>query len=522
MGKSQSKEAGAVQPAAQSSSPSNDDVPTVATTSSNSNIPSQPTEGGGGGGGCPMKRGGGGSVGFGAMFGRKNPHLPGKDGTFGLPTTTQKQQLLLQSAPSGDGCPVKQGGKGTTQQQYNVYSQPIDPTNQMPAVANQLPSPGQTESLPTERVKSTIPKGGSDGDTWTYPSPQMFYNSLARKNKLGDTTEEDIAPVVALHNNMNEKTWAKVLEWEAVLNPTGEDANDGRGNVGPKLLKFLGRPSDLSPKARFKNWILGHPLPFDRHDWTVIRPDGTEVRYVIDYYHDESRAKETEGSGMPNMHDRDAVESILVDVRPALDGPSEALGRVAIMPYARRVANSTPFTPLPMAPTNAMKDQVGESIKVWESIQENARRNKEAAEEADQPKIITVARDEDDGEEAEAADVNISAKEATALAKSFALALKNCQEAQRTLNACKDDSDCARASLALTMCMGKIMCPLQHTALTKSLASEPSSSDAKSEAEYNARVDAALENIATCVAASNERAAMAKNVHPEAFAQGQA
>lgn len=57
---------------------------------------------------------------------------------------------------TSSGCPVKH--QEQPQQQYNVYSQPIDPTNQMPAVANQLPSPQQTQELSTERVKSTIPK----------------------------------------------------------------------------------------------------------------------------------------------------------------------------------------------------------------------------------------------------------------------------------------------------------------------------------------------------------------------------
>lgn len=499
MGKAQSKEAALPATAERPTLGAEQSAPQAAQQPALPSSTDTTSDGGsGGGGGCPMKKGNGGG-GFGRMFGRKNPHLPGKDGSPGLPTTGAPQQ-----EPPGGGCPVKAGGNKS--QAYNVYSQPIDPTNQMPAVANQLPAPGQTEKLSTERVQSTIPKGGTEG-TWTYPSPQMFYNSLARKSKLGDTTEEDIAPVVALHNNMNEKTWAKVLEWEAVLSPPAGD-----GDEGPKLLKFLGRPSDLSPKAMFKNWILGHPLPFDRHDWTVIRPDGTDVRYVIDYYHDETRAKETEGSGMPDMHDRDAVESIVVDVRPALDSPSELLGRVAIMPYARRIANTTAFKPLPMAPTSAMKDQLGESIKVWDSIQENARRNKAAGKAADKPKVIIVARDDED----EDADIKISAKEATELAQSFASALKGCQGAQRTLDACKDDEECARASLALTVCMGKIMCPLQHDTLTKSLAAEPT--DAKGEAEYDARVDAALENIAVCVASSTERASIAKRTHPEAFA----
>ena len=51
----------------------------------------------------------------------------------------------------------------------------LDPTNQMPLEPNQQPCPGQRRLLSTERQASNIPKGGTDG-TWTYPSPQMFFN----------------------------------------------------------------------------------------------------------------------------------------------------------------------------------------------------------------------------------------------------------------------------------------------------------------------------------------------------------
>ena len=71
---------------------------------------------------------------------------------------------------------------------YNVYAQPIDPTNQMPSTANQQPAPGQTKPLSVTRVQSTIPKGGTES-TWQYPSPQMFWNSLVRKGKTDDATE---------------------------------------------------------------------------------------------------------------------------------------------------------------------------------------------------------------------------------------------------------------------------------------------------------------------------------------------
>ena len=55
-----------------------------------------------------------------------------------------------------------------------------------------------------------------------------------------------------------------------------------------------------------------HPPPFDRHDWVVERPDGTEVRYIIDYYHDDAAAKE---NTVPRLHDVDSVKSISIDVR---------------------------------------------------------------------------------------------------------------------------------------------------------------------------------------------------------------
>ena len=70
---------------------------------------------------------------------------------------------------------------------YNVYNQrindpacpiagpSIDPRNNMPMEPNQQPAAGQRGLISTEREQSLIPKGGT-GNTWLYPSPQMFYN----------------------------------------------------------------------------------------------------------------------------------------------------------------------------------------------------------------------------------------------------------------------------------------------------------------------------------------------------------
>lgn len=148
-------------------------------------------------------------------------------------------------------CPVPSHLRGKAI--YNVYNQRIDgavpqggtasvpspdvldPRNNMPLEANQQPCPGQRRLLSTERVSSTIPKGGTDG-TWVYPSPQMFFNALRRKGKGDDVAEDDMDSVIHAHNTMNEITWQQVMVWESLHRDTCCES---------KLLRFRGRPDDL-------------------------------------------------------------------------------------------------------------------------------------------------------------------------------------------------------------------------------------------------------------------------------------
>jgi cytochrome c heme-lyase len=211
------------------------------------------------------------------------------------------------SAPP-PACPVHVKDRGPV---YNVYGEVLDPRNNMPSNPNQLPAPGQSAPLSTERVRSTIPKGGTS-ETWLYPSEQMFFNALVRKGKADGVREADMPAVIAIHNAMNETTWAQLLTWEA----SHGDEHDAEG---PKLRRFLGRPFDLSPKARLRA-ALGGGYPFDRHDWFVVRGD-KEVRYVIDYYYtDAGQARAPNG------------RPIWVDVRPALDSVSAVVDRVLRFP----------------------------------------------------------------------------------------------------------------------------------------------------------------------------------------------
>ena len=282
--------------------------------------------------------------------------------------------------------------------------------------------------------------------------------------------------VVAVHNNMNEKTWSRVLEWERVLNPECENT--------PKLLKFLGRPTDLSPKATLKHYLLGHPLPYDRHDWTILRSDGTTVRYVIDYYHDESRAQETPESALPKLKDHKATPSLLVDVRPAVDTPILAWNRLVSMPYAQQIEKTTTYEYLPMAPTSDMKSQVQESLEVWSKIQASAREKKERHELM----------------------ASISEDEARTLAKSFSQILKDCQGATSKMEASESEEEHQQASLDLTICMAKLVCPNQHKALITAVNSDNEDT-----------VEAALDNVTSCVVTNTTRRSAAKQKFPNHF-----
>jgi len=184
---------------------------------------------------------------------------------------------------------------------------------------NQERRPEQTHNMSVKRTLSGIPKAeytpahqptkdsasGADMkmDHWVYPSEQQYFNAMKKKGY--NPPEQDIGAILAIHNMVNETGWQLVKEWEAF-----------RGNLSPKLVRFEGRPKDLSPKARILTWV-GVPAPFDRHDWIVDR-DGKEVRYVIDFHNIPQ--------GNPGAHG----VPVHMDVRPALDSPQALLDRIEL------------------------------------------------------------------------------------------------------------------------------------------------------------------------------------------------
>lgn len=214
-------------------------------------------------------------------------------------------------------------------------SKPIPASIEEAAKHSQFPSPGQKTPLATSRVVSSIPRGNeseeetkpfpqhqpTDSSKWMYPSEQQFYNAMIKKGYRPPI--EAIPDVLRIHNAVNERSWLQVCKWEKELH----------GNADPKLVKFVGKPKDLSPKAWFNSRVLMTQEPFDRHDWYVEGEDGKERRYVIDFYEGKEktdvssmmiRARENSNEPAPIMK----PPSMYIDARPALDNPSAAVDRL--------------------------------------------------------------------------------------------------------------------------------------------------------------------------------------------------
>lgn len=258
---------------------------------------------------------------------------------------------------------------------------------------------------------------------------------MVRKDKTEGVSEQDMETVIAIHNNMNENTWNQVVEWEKLVNDPSK-AEPGRES---KLLKFCGRPDELSPKARLKV-LFGHPAPFDRHDWTIDR-GGKEVRYIIDYYHDESAVQRDKTP--QHMKDAASMQSIKVDVRPALDSPASILARMVLMPW-RRLQGETGYNPPPFFAPKVML-------------------------QAEESKLERIKQDWRD------------------------IATK-CLPKKEALAACTSEEACRAASVALQACTASVVCPsvaADFQTCTSLAASESASKEAdlrKAGAAYSALV----------------------------------
>ncbi|KAH9877426.1 hypothetical protein IAQ61_002792 [Plenodomus lingam] len=275
------------------------------------------------------------------------PHRMPRGGNAEPPTATAPVVAEKSQTASSSACPyVPPSSADSSSPPKTGLLSRLNPLNNMFSDLSNDRAAKQTLDLPLSRETSTIPKG--DGSLWEYPSPQQMYNAMLRKGYT-DTPIDAVESMVGVHNFLNEGAWAEIMGWERRFSKgiiegykickRGEDmANLMLGTADdpfdtttwddakippPKLLRFTGRPTEMTPKATILQWLgevmpgkFGTAPPFDRHDWFVERCNENgcqEVRYVIDYYEGAP-----EPTGEPVFY---------LDVRPAVDGPRSAAER---------------------------------------------------------------------------------------------------------------------------------------------------------------------------------------------------
>lgn len=175
--------------------------------------------------------------------------------------------------PAPSSCPVNHGANAQ-EKPKSLISQ-LNPLNYMFPDLSQKPAENQEIALPTTREESTIPRGSGDG-LWEYPSPQQMYNALLRKGYT-DTDITAVESMVSVHNFLNEGAWQEIVGWEQRFNrgllrgwqickrgeahvPEQLDRNWDGKEVEPTLIRFQGRPKDMTPKATMLQ-VLGWIYP---------------------------------------------------------------------------------------------------------------------------------------------------------------------------------------------------------------------------------------------------------------------
>ncbi len=168
-------------------------------------------------------------------------------------------------SPADASCPVASPNAplSSSTSQPSTLSK-LNPLNYMPSNLSQSRSTNQKIALPTSRTTSSIPRSDTEAN-WEYPSPQQMYNAMLRKG-YDDTPEDAVESMVAVHNFLNEGAWAEIEGWEARFSKglgygwqacrRGEEGfqemPQWKGDK-PRLMRFMGRPGDLTPKA----WMMG-------------------------------------------------------------------------------------------------------------------------------------------------------------------------------------------------------------------------------------------------------------------------
>lgn len=216
----------------------------------------------------------------------------------------------VEQASETSKCPVNHSAQAAFLESAKLRSgsrQAHAPSLSMEREVSSIPRYYMENSDAGESAHSMPEESGTQREShWVYPSAQQFYSAVRRKNHDADAADMDV--VVPIHNAVNEEAWRRILDWERGWNT--------QAPTSPQLVNFLGRPRDVTWRAWMRG-LAGYQMPFDRHDWVIVRPsaDGTApstMRYIIDFY-----AGRASSQPQPAKEAAQQPVSFYLDVRPA-------------------------------------------------------------------------------------------------------------------------------------------------------------------------------------------------------------
>lgn len=126
-----------------------------------------------------------------------------------------------------------------------------------PTSSTTLVPTSPTDARPNaEASTSSCPVAKQENGNWVYPSPSQFYTALSRKQREPENPR-DMYTVVPIHNAVNERVWAMILQWEKYGSDVERKWEYGaqQGKAVPMLSSFVGRAEDRSPRAWLKTLV---------------------------------------------------------------------------------------------------------------------------------------------------------------------------------------------------------------------------------------------------------------------------
>lgn len=131
-----------------------------------------------------------------------------------LDKARSQNEQPVPSIPAGETCDStsivqKKPAKTFPRPQFAHFS--LDQSREISTIPRALPD--QLSPAPQDAPANNEQESGpSSSGNWIYPSQQMFFDAMKRKNY--DPRAEDMQSIVPIHNAVNERAWQEIKVWE--------------------------------------------------------------------------------------------------------------------------------------------------------------------------------------------------------------------------------------------------------------------------------------------------------------------